>query len=57
VDVLGKVVYRQQWSATQPNLEMPLDLGGIAAGRYELQVELATDGRLYRTQLPVQRQD
>jgi hypothetical protein len=57
VDVLGKVVMAQNVTVSQLNAELPVDLSVLAAGRYELRIELNAGGRIYRTHLPVQRRD
>ncbi|MFM9060991.1 MAG: T9SS type A sorting domain-containing protein, partial [Bacteroidota bacterium] len=55
VDVLGKTVASMQMRAVSMNTEMNLDLSHLANGRYELQVELEADGRVFRTRVPVQK--
>jgi len=57
VDVLGKVVMSQTVTSQALNTELPVDMSSLAAGRYELQIELNAGGRNYRTHLPVQRRD
>ncbi|MFZ9968967.1 MAG: fibronectin type III domain-containing protein [Bacteroidia bacterium] len=55
VDVLGKTVANMQMNAVSMNTEMNLDLSHLANGRYELQIELESNGRVYRTRVPVQK--
>jgi len=55
VDVLGKTVASMNMRATSLNTDLNLDLSHLANGRYELQVELESNGRTYRTRVPVQK--